>query len=94
MPPVILVRIECQAIVPLSRSVRDLTIPQVYAAILANTALAMTGILAERLNDLGELDDETLKHLRGVLDHADAALTDGNPDALSVLANLRLWLRD
>jgi hypothetical protein len=68
--------------------------PQVHAAILANTALAMVGILAKRLNDLGELDNETFKHLRAVLDHADAALPDGNPDALSILANLRLWLRD
>ena len=42
---------------------------------IALLALMMTGVLAKRLNDLGQLDDDTRKNLRRLVDgvrlHAD-----------------------
>lgn len=62
--------------------------------IFANLGLVMAGLLAKRLNDLGQLDEATLKALRELIDQADADFPEGSSDAVSILANLRLWLHE
>lgn len=58
----------------------------------ADTALVMCGLLARRLQQLGQLDEDTATHLRNLLQHATRSVEDCDPLAVRTLEKVESWL--
>lgn len=58
----------------------------------ANTAMAMCSVLAARMHQLGQLDEETVTQLRALLQQASRSVELCDPLAQKAIARFEGWL--
>jgi hypothetical protein len=55
-------------------------------------AVGMASLLAKRMHDLGQLDEDTIKHLQALLRDAAESFPDPSTGGAQMLATIQGWL--